>query len=81
MWAFDSPFPHQTSKIMEEEYVLQKIQELMPEKEMPMGVSYVDLKNAIQGDLRKIMNSLLQEGKINYFKTLNGVTIYFDKKE
>lgn len=66
---------------MEEEYVLRKIQELMPEGKMPMGVSYVDLKNAIQGDLRKIMNSLLQEGKINYFKTLNGVTIYFDKKE
>lgn len=65
---------------MEEEYVLQKIQELMPEKKMPMGVSYVDLKNAIQRDLRKILNSLLQKGKINYFKTLNGVTIYFDKK-
>lgn len=53
----------------------------MPKGRMPMGVSYVDLKNAIQGDLSKIMNNLLQNGKINYFKTLNGVTIYFDKKE
>lgn len=66
---------------MEEEYVLQKIQELMSEGKMPMGVSYVNLKNAIQEDLKTIMNRLLQERKINYFKTLNGVTIYFDKKE
>lgn len=65
---------------MEEKYVLQKIQELMPVGKMPMGVNYVDLKNAIQEDLRKIMNNLLKEGKINYFKTLNGVTIYFDKQ-
>lgn len=64
---------------MEEEYVLRKIQELMPEGKMPMGVSYVDLKNAIQKDLREIMNNILQKGKINYFKTLNGVTIYFNK--
>lgn len=65
---------------MEEEYVLRKIEELMPEGKMPMGVSYVDLKNAIQKDLRNMMNNLLRKGKINYFKTLNGVTIYFDKK-
>ena len=43
----------------------------------PMGVNYVALKNAVQEDLRKVMNELLKDGEINYFKTLNGVTIYF----
>lgn len=66
---------------MDEEYVLKRIQEMMPENKIPMGVDYVDLKNAVQKDLKDIMNRLLKEGKINYFKTLNGVTIYFDKKE
>lgn len=50
---------------MNKEYVLQKLQKLMPDDtKRPMGVSYVDLKNAVQDD------------RINYFKTLNGVTVY-----
>ena len=62
---------------MDDEYVLEKIKELMPDDtKRPMGVGYVDLKNAVQADLKRIMNELLKAGKINYFKTLNGVTVY-----
>lgn len=62
---------------MDEKYVLEKINELMPDDtRRPMGVGYVDLKNAVQADLKRIMNELLNAGKINYFKTLNGVTVY-----
>ena len=62
---------------MDDEYVLKQIKELMPDDtKRPMGVGYVDLKNAVQADLKRIMNELLKAGKINYFKTLNGVTVY-----
>lgn len=62
---------------MNKEYVLQKLQKLMPDDtKRPMGVSFVDLKNAVQDDLRAVLKELLKDGDINYFKTLNGVTIY-----
>lgn len=62
---------------MNKDYVLDKIRELMPDdSKRPMGVGYVELKNAVQADLKKIMNELLRDGEINYFKTLNGVTVY-----
>lgn len=48
----------------------------------PMGVDFVKLKNAVQEDLKKLLNKLLEDGEINYFKTLNGVTIYLkDSKQ
>lgn len=66
---------------MDKKYVLDKIRELMPDdSKRPMGVGYVELKNAVQADvqadLKKILNELLKDGEINYFKTLNGVTVY-----
>lgn len=62
---------------MNKEYVLQKLQKLMPDDtKRPMGVSFVDLKNAVQDDLRAVLKELLKDGDINYFKTLNGVTVY-----
>ena len=68
---------YKTKYNMNKEYVLDKIRELMPDdSKRPMGVGYVELKNAVQADLKKIMNELLKDGEINYFKTLNGVTIY-----
>mgnify|MGYP007038455137 FL=1 len=62
---------------MNKEYVLDKIRELMSDdSKRTMGVDFVKLKNAVQEDLSKLLNKLLEDGKINYFKTLNGVTIY-----
>lgn len=68
---------------MEKEYVLEKIRELMSDdSKRPMGVDFVKLKNAVQEDLRKSLNKLFEDGEINYFKTLNGVTIYLkDSKQ
>lgn len=68
---------------MEKEYVLEKIRELMSDdSKRPMGVDFVKLKNAVQEDLRKLLNKLLEDGEINYFNTLNGVTIYLkDSKQ
>lgn len=68
---------------MEKEYVLVKIRELMSDdSKRPMGVDFVKLKNAVQDDLKKLLNKLLEDGEINYFKTLNGVTIYLkDSKQ
>lgn len=58
---------------MNKEYVLQKLQKMMPDDtKRPMGVSFAELKTAVQEDLREV----LKDGDINYFKTLNGVTIY-----
>lgn len=72
------PLPPQLkTSNMNEEYVLKKITELLPDDtRRPMGVGYVELKNAVQADLKRVMNELLNAGKINYFKTLNGVTVY-----
>ena len=48
----------------------------------PMGVDFVKLKKAVQTDLSKLLNKLYEDGEINYFKTLNGVTIYLkDSKQ
>ena len=58
-----------------------KLASMMPTDREPMGVSYVDLKNAVQEDLKAVMNALLKGGRIKYFKTLNGVTVYFDEKQ
>lgn len=68
---------------MEKEYVLEKIRELMSDdSKRPMGVDFVKLKNAVQTDLSKLLNKLYEDGEINYFKTLNGVTIYLkDSKQ
>lgn len=68
---------------MEKEYVLEKIRELMSDdSKRPMGVDFVKLKNAVQADLSKLLNKLFEDGEINYFKTLNGVTIYLkDSKQ
>lgn len=68
---------------MEKKYVLEKIRELMSDdSKRPMGVDFVKLKNAVQEDLRKLLNKLFEDGEINYFKTLNGVTIYLkDSKQ
>lgn len=68
---------------MEKEYVLEKIRELMSDdSKRPMGVDFVKLKNAVQEDLRKLLNKLFEDDEINYFKTLNGVTIYLkDSKQ
>lgn len=68
---------------MEKEYVLEKIRELMSDdSKRPMGVDFVKLKNAVQADLSKLLNKLYEDGEINYFKTLNGVTIYLkDSKQ
>jgi hypothetical protein len=62
---------------MNKEYVLQKLQKMMPDDtKRPMGVSFAELKTAVQEDLREVLKELLKDGDINYFKTLNGVTIY-----
>ena len=62
---------------MDKEYVIEKIRELTADDtKRPMGVGYVALKNAVQEDLKAVMNELLNDGRIGYFKTLNGVTVY-----
>ena len=62
---------------MNKKYVLDKVRELMPgDSKRTRGVGYVELKNAVQADMKKIMNELVKDGEINYFKTLNGVTVY-----
>lgn len=66
---------------MNEEYVEEKLRQLMPdEHHSPMGVNYLDLKTAVQQDLKAIMKELLAKQKIGYFKTLNGVTVYFKER-
>lgn len=61
---------------MEEEYVISKIKELMPdEHHIPQGVLYARLKTAVQKDLSQILSNLFKIGKIKYDKTLNDILI------
>ncbi len=61
---------------MDEQYILSKIEQLMPdEHQVPRGVGYTQLKNAIQEDVSKILTSLFKAGKVTYNKTLNGIII------
>ncbi len=61
---------------MEEEYVISKIKELMPdEHHIPQGVLYSKLKTEVQKDLSKALNSLLTQEEITFQKTLNDLLI------
>ena len=61
---------------MEEEYVITKIKELMPdEHHIPQGVLYARLKTEVQKDLSQILSNLFKTGKIKYDKTLNDILI------
>lgn len=61
---------------MEEEYVISKIKELMPdEHHIPQGVLYSKLKTEVRKDLSKALNSLLTQEEITFQKTLNDLLI------
>lgn len=61
---------------MTEDYVLEKIKELMPEKnKIPHGILYAKLKVSVQEDLSKALSNLFNIGKIKYSKTLNDILI------
>lgn len=62
---------------MEEEYVISKIKELMPdEHHIPQGVLYARLKTEVQKDLSQILSNLFKIGKIRCEKTLNDILIH-----
>lgn len=62
---------------MEEEYVISKIKELMPdEHHIPQGVLYARLKTEVQKGLSQILSNLFKIGKIRYEKTLNDILIH-----
>lgn len=62
---------------MEEEYVISKIKELVPdEHHIPQGVLYARLKTEVQKDLSQILSNLFKIGKIRYEKTLNDILIH-----
>ena len=57
-------------------YIVKKIKELMPdENHVPQGVLYSKLKNAVQKDLSESLNSLLEEGRLSYNRTVNDLLI------
>lgn len=61
---------------MNEDYIISKIQELMPDlHHIPQGVLYSKLKTEIQKDVSSILSSLFKSGKITYNKTLNDILI------
>ncbi len=57
-------------------YIVKKIKDLMPdENHVPQGVLYSRLKNAVQKDLSESLNSLLEEKRLSYSRTLNDILI------
>lgn len=61
---------------MDEEYVIRKIEELIPsEHHVPRGVLYTKLKTSIQKDLSETLNALLKSKRLTYSKTLNDIMI------
>lgn len=63
--------------MVDEEYILAKIQALMPDEHaVPRAVLYPQLKTAVQQDVVKSLNALFKQGKIGYHKTLCGLSIY-----
>jgi hypothetical protein len=66
---------------MDEEYVLAKIKQLLPEPNVvPKGVVYANLKTEIQKDLSKILNSLYKSQKVTCRKTLNDILITINEQ-
>lgn len=67
---------------MEEEYIIAKIRELMPdEHHIPHGVLYSQLKTAVQKDLSEKLNQLLKSKRLTYNKTLNDLLININENE
>lgn len=61
---------------MTEEYIIQLITELMPpENKVPRAVLYENLKRRVQKDLSNKLSKLFNDGKIEYHRTLNSITI------
>lgn len=61
---------------MDEEYVLTKIKQLLPEPNVvPKGVVYAKLKAEIQRDLSGTLKSLFLQKKVAYQRTLNDILI------
>lgn len=64
------------TKDMDEQYILSKIEQLMPdEHQVPRGVVYTRLKNAIQEDVTRILTDLFKAGRVTYRNTLNGIMV------
>ena len=58
------------------DYIVKKIKELMPgENHIPQGVLYAKLKNAVQRDLSESLNTLLEEKRLSYSRTINDILI------
>lgn len=45
------------------------------ENHVPQGVLYAKLKNAVQKDLSESLNSLLEEKRLSYSRTINDILI------
>lgn len=66
---------------MDEEYVLAKIKQLLPEPNVvPKGVVYANLKTEIQKDLSEALKSLFQQKKVAYQRTLNDILITINEQ-
>lgn len=58
------------------EYIAEKVKGLMPDgNHVPQGILYSRLKNAVQKDLSESLNSLLEEKRLSYSRTLNDILI------
>lgn len=67
---------------MDEEYVLAKIKQLLPEPNVvPKGVVYANLKTEIQKDLSETLKSLFLQKKVTYQRTLNDILITIKQNE
>ena len=67
---------------MDEQYIIAKIRELMPdEHHVPHGVLYSQLKTAVQKDLSEKLNQLLKSKRLTYNKTLNDLLININENE
>lgn len=66
---------------MDEEYVLAKIKQLLPEPNVvPKGVVYANLKTEIQKDLSEALKSLFLQKKVAYQRTLNDILITINEQ-
>lgn len=57
-----------------QDYILNLVESLLAEKTSePKSVSFVEVQTKLNQDIKPIINSLIQDGKLGFYKGLNQI--------
>lgn len=66
---------------MNEEYIYNTIKRILAQRvnNIPNNVPFNELVNEVVGDMKLIINNLVEEKKITYHRDINGGLLFYDK--